>query len=114
VLAAVGAGVGIALMIVSANKSKDADAIVGELGGRSSCVSPGAPADRCGQIHDLATSAVRLRAGGIAGLAAGGALAVATVVYALWPRGGDESAATVHVAPQMSSNGAFVWAWGNF
>lgn len=107
-LAALAAGSGIALMVVSASHDADAEALQARFG-RSGCFLPiGAAIDSCRDLRKAVADRDETREFGIGALAFSGFAAGTTLAYLLWPRLlQPPNTASVAVVPAWSpgSNG---------
>ncbi|WP_437958868.1 PEGA domain-containing protein [Sorangium sp. So ce119] len=113
---AVGLAVGITSTVLSRNARSDAEGYreqIRQANGR--CIEP--PIELIGTCRDVeseAVSAARFGTVSVVGYAASGALAVAAVTYALWPRRAAPAAHGVRVLPQTNVGGGgvvVVGAW---
>ena len=113
---AVALGTGVVLMLLSNGASGDVDVQMGSIlqdGGQ--CIEPPSGfAKRCAELHETGRGPATLGDGARVAYLASGALAVATVVVALWPRPPAAAARQVRVLPELHATGAglaFVGAW---
>lgn len=112
-LGVVGAGIG--LMAVSGGKGADADAVLTQMKqAKIVCTQPPA-AGLCQNIVSLRQSHDTLHNVALPLLVGGGVVAVATLSYALWPRGGASPKATgLRVIPVVGAEGGGLWIGGAF
>ncbi|WP_438033122.1 hypothetical protein [Sorangium sp. So ce204] len=107
---AVGLGVAVGFTVASRDASAEVDAdgkAVDDAGGR--CKTPTiALADLCAELHDAGSRQETFGNAARVAFAASGALAIAAVTYALWPRAEPRGAAPVRVLPDVSAHGAGV------
>jgi hypothetical protein len=109
-LAALAAGGGIALMVVSASHDADAEELQARFG-RSGCLLPtGAAIDSCNDLRKAVGERDQTREFGVGALAFAGLLAGGTLAYLLWPRLLEPpNSARVAVLPAWSPrSGGFV------
>ncbi|MFO0614823.1 MAG: PEGA domain-containing protein [Polyangiaceae bacterium] len=79
-------GTGIGLFAVSLGKGSDREALGGTLSGTNPCGAGSPYPNECAQIRSLSADENTFRAVGITGIVVGGATAVATLLYGVWPR----------------------------
>ncbi|WP_437875739.1 PEGA domain-containing protein [Sorangium sp. So ce513] len=107
---AVGLGLGVGFTVASNRASAEVDAhgkAVDDAGGQ--CRKPtSAFADLCEELHDAGSRQETFGNAARVAFAASGALAIAAVSYALWPRAEPRGAASVRVLPDVSAHGAGV------
>ncbi|KYF62000.1 hypothetical protein BE11_49205 [Sorangium cellulosum] len=113
---AVGLAVGITSTVLSRNARSEAEGYreqIRQANGR--CIEPPSDwIDTCRDVNSEAESAARFGTVSVVGYAASGALAVAAVTYALWPRRAAPAAHGVRVLPQTNVGGGgvvVVGAW---
>ncbi|XXY45683.1 PEGA domain-containing protein [Sorangium sp. So ce269] len=113
---AVGLTVGITAMVLSRNARSDAEGYreqIRQANGR--CIEPPSDLiDTCRDVESEAGRAARFGTVSVVGYAASGALAVAAVTYALWPRRAAPAEHGVRVLPQTNVGGGgvvVVGAW---
>jgi hypothetical protein len=104
-LGAVGLGVGIGLVVHAGSVGDEADELTASVvadGGRcGDALVPGFEA-RCEEIDDRVATSQRFTTGGWVGVGIGGAVAVAGVVYLLWPEDDGAPKQTLHVTPMLA------------
>ena len=115
---AVGAGVGVALLVVAQGTATDREDRIAELAGPSTCAPATGPAEQCAEIEGLAEDENTYQAAGIALVAVGGAVLVATAIYGLIPREPESteqpSSAGVQLAPWLGPATAGLGISGTF
>jgi len=112
-LGAAGIATGIGLVVAAEGKANDRTAIAQSLGSASNACGPGTTRTaECQQIEDLSAQENTFRNVGITTLAVGGAIGIATLLYAVWPRESEESAA--QVIPWLAPGHAMVTVRGSF
>ncbi|WP_437648195.1 PEGA domain-containing protein [Sorangium sp. So ce362] len=112
----VGLAVGVTTTVLSRNSRSDAEGYreqIRQANGR--CIEPPSDLnDICRDVESEAERAARFGTVSVIGYAASGALAVAAVTYALWPRRAAPAAHEVRVLPQTNVGGGgvvVVGAW---
>ncbi|MFS8070315.1 MAG: tetratricopeptide repeat protein, partial [Byssovorax sp.] len=112
-LGALGAGIG--LMAASGGKGADADAVLQQMqAAKVVCTQPPV-AGPCQDIVSLRQSHDTLHNAALPLLVGGGVLAVATLSYALWPRGGASPKTTgLRVIPVVGAEAGGLWVGGAF
>jgi hypothetical protein len=113
---AVGLAVGITSTVLSRNARSDAEGYREEIRqANAGCIDPPSDLlDTCRDVESEAERAARFGTVSVIGYAASGALAVAAVTYALWPRRAAPAAHGVRVLPQTNVGGGgvvVVGAW---
>ncbi|XXY45673.1 PEGA domain-containing protein [Sorangium sp. So ce269] len=106
----VGLGVGIGTTVASNAASRDVDAqgrAIIDAGGQCK-EPPSAFVDRCSKLYDAGSREETFGNAARVAFAASGALAVAAVTYALWPRAEARIAAPVRVLPDVGAHSAGV------
>ncbi len=118
-LGAIAAGVG--LMVVSTNKGDERASLTAQLGNKdNACVEPTSNSSTCDQIADLSDQEQTFFGTGVGLLVGGGAVAAATLVYALWPRGeraaedGPEQGSSLLLLPQLGPRSGGLMLLGAF
>jgi hypothetical protein len=112
-VAVVGLGVGIGFTLAASSKRSDRDELRDSLPGPSPCGSGTPFGAKCDEIDDLDSSAKRFQTIGVAGFIVGGAAAIATATYALWPRK-KTSASRIQFHPSVSRNVGSLEITGSF
>ncbi|WP_437798780.1 PEGA domain-containing protein [Sorangium sp. So ce693] len=113
---AVGLAVGITSTVLSRNARSDAEGYREQIRqANGGCIDPQSDLiDTCRDVKSEAERAARFGTVSVIGYAASGALAVAAVTYALWPRRAAPAAHGVRVLPQTNVGGGgvvVVGAW---
>ncbi|WP_437741698.1 hypothetical protein WMF39_39775 [Sorangium sp. So ce1504] len=104
---AVGLGVGIGLTLASNGASAEADAQLDAiLKVRTHCLNPPTAApERCAELRRTVSRLDTLGNGARVAYATAGALVIAAVTYAMWPRAKSIATGRVRVAPTLSVQG---------
>lgn len=112
-LGAAGIATGIGLVVAAEGKADDRTAIAESLGSASNACGPGTTRTaECQEIEDLSAQENTFRNIGIVTLAVGGAVGIATLLYAVWPRDPGESA--LQVTPSLAPGNGFLTIRGSF
>jgi hypothetical protein len=112
-LVAVGAGIG--LLAASGGKGADADLVLQQMKAAKVVCSQPPVAGPCQDIVSLRHSHDTLHNAGVPLLVGGVAVAVATLGYALWPRGDAAPKTTgLRVIPVVGTEGGGLWIGGAF
>lgn len=120
-VAIVGIGAGVGFLISADNKRSERDAQLSSLQetyGPNPCAISVLMLPECATVEELDEDAGTRNTLGIIGLGVGGAAAVATTLYALWPRSEQAQALagtrTVAIVPMLGQNGGGVGIHGLF
>jgi len=87
VLGAGALGAGIGLFVVAGQKSSEREELAAGLGD-GECATASAPQGDCERIADLSDQESTFQTAGTGLLIGGGVISIATLLYAVWPRGG--------------------------
>ena len=109
VLSVAGIVSGVALLALAGSTAGRADAQLANVKAAGKPCTNGSDAGACGELHALNARSDTLHNIAIPVLAAGGALAAGTLVYALWPRAKAEPAAAVRPLPVVGPGRAGLW-----
>lgn len=111
-VALIGLGAGVGFTLSAKDKESDRDDKLASIGGVSAC-GVGTPlVTECADVQDLSDTAGSRRTMGTVGFVVGGAAAVATATYLLWPA--SDSGPSARVAPSLGIAGGGVSVVGRF
>ena len=100
-LGAAAIATGIGLVVAAEGKANDRTAITESLGSASNACGPGTTRTaECQEIEDLSAQENTFRNVGIVTLSVGGAIGIATLLYAVWPRNSETEA--VRLRPSVA------------
>ncbi|MCC6553526.1 MAG: PEGA domain-containing protein [Polyangiaceae bacterium] len=111
-VAVVGLGMGVGFTVAANGKNSDADALRAP-GGDSACLQQPRPST-CDALKEAKGEVDTLTNAAIGGFVVGGVAAVATAVYALWPRERAAKATDMGVAPWAGPGAAGCAVGGRF
>ena len=114
--AVVGLASGIGLLAASGGKRSSAEDLFNTIvGDKKSCVAGAANFDpRCTQLSETSSSSDTLHNIGVGLLIGGGAAALATGAYLLWPASKMTTGSTMRVIPVVADTGGAILATGTF
>jgi hypothetical protein len=115
-VAVVGLASGIGLLAAGGSKRSSAENLFNTiLGDKKSCIATAANFDtRCTQLSEMSSSSDTLHNVGVGLLVGGGAAALATGAYLLWPAPKTTTGSTWRVVPVVAETGGAILATGTF
>lgn len=115
-VAVVGLASGIGLLAAGGSKRSAAESLFNTIvGDKKSCIAASANFDaRCTQLSEMSSSSDTLHNVGVGLLVGGGAAALATGAYLLWPASKTMTGSTVRVIPVVAGSGGAILATGTF
>lgn len=115
-VAVIGVASGIGLLVGGASKRSSAESLFNSiLDEKKSCVANAYNFDaRCTQLSEMSSSSDTLHNVGVGMLVGGGALALATGAYLLWPAPKTTTGSTVRLVPVVAETGGTILATGTF
>lgn len=115
-VAVIGLASGIGLLAAGGSKRSSAETLFNTIvGGKKSCVANAPNFDaRCTQLSEMSSSSDTLHNAGVGMLVGGGALALATGAYLLWPASKTTTGATMRLVPVVAETGGAILATGTF
>ena len=114
IVSAAALGSGIAFLAVSGGKASEADLTLAQLKSSSITCSVPPQAGPCEQLLSLRRGQGTFHNVGIPMVVSGGIAAIATAVYASWPRSASEPKTGLRVLPAIAPSSAGVWLTGSF
>ena len=115
-VAVIGLASGIGLLVAGGGKRSSAESLFNTiLADKKSCVATSTNFDaRCTQLSELSSSSDTLHNAGVGLLIGGGAAALATGAYLLWPASKTTTGSTWRVVPVVAETGGAILATGTF
>ncbi len=115
-VAVVGLASGIGLLAAGGSKRSSAEALFNTIvGDKKSCVAASANFDaRCTQLSETSSASDTLHNVGVGLLVGGGAAALATGAYLLWPASRSTTGSAVRLLPVVAETGGAILATGTF
>jgi hypothetical protein len=115
-VAVVGLASGIGFLAAGGSKRSSAESLFNTIrADKKSCIAAAANFDaRCTQLSEMSSSSDTLHNVGVGLLIGGGAAALATGVYLLWPASTTTTGSTLRVVPVVAETGGAILATGTF